>query len=190
MRGQALLAVTALSTALALAQPGAAQTYNQYPSYQDAHRAQYQDCQRVQNDHTAGGAIIGGLVGAFFGSHIAANHHRSDGAIVGAVTGATAGGLIGHQSGAQACSNRQVQGQYDPYYGQAYGGDQYADKDRYDDNSRLDGGPDDRYASNDRRGGDDCQWGAMRMRDRYGRDRNEQVWMCRDDDGVWRPAQN
>lgn len=188
MRGQVLLAVSALSMAL-MAQPAAA---GGYPSYNDAYQAQSQQCQYERHGNTAGGAILGGILGAVVGSHVAANHHRSDGALVGAGAGALLGGSIGNNSRTSACDNR-VQGSYDPYYGQPQQGyapppqqyDRYADR-GYDDR-RLEGGPYDSGYRDDSYRRRDCRWGEIVVRDRDGYPERQNAWMCRGRDGEWRP---
>lgn len=156
MRGQVLLAVSALALA-AFASPASAQ---QYRSYQDEHVARSEACQQSHNNRTIGGAAIGGLAGAIAGNNIAGRGHRGDGSLLGAVVGAFVGGAIGNSTAnAQPQCDGRVAGNYDPYYGQArapysdrYADNRYNDDRRYDDNryddngyddSQLDGGPDD-----------------------------------------------
>jgi len=47
-------------------------------------------------DNTAGGALIGGAVGAITGAAIGGSRHGGEGALIGAASGVIAGGLIGH----------------------------------------------------------------------------------------------
>lgn len=189
MRGQAFIAASVFAL-LAIAQPASAQ---QYRSYGDAYAAQTQDCQRTQNGRTVGGALLGAGAGAVIGSNAGARGHRSDGGLLGAALGAVVGGAIGNSSArnAPAC-NAQVQGNYDPYYGQAdsrypdgqYQGRPYPGDDRYargDDDGYYNQGA---YNDDDRR---DCRMGSEIFRDPYGREYRQNVMMCRDDDGVWRP---
>jgi len=171
-----LLAAAAVATALvAFAQPAAAQ---QYRSYHDEHVSTQQQCQTSRNNRTAGGAVIGGVLGALLGREVADRGVRGEGAGLGAVVGAVAGGAIG-RSTAQ-CD--QVRGQYDQYgrptnypYEQPYYGHQ--DDDLY-------GGPyeDGYYRGDDR----DCRMGERITRDPYGRQYSQEVLMCRGRDGVWR----
>jgi hypothetical protein len=186
MRGQALFAASALAIMM-IAQPASAQ---QYGSYQDEHVARVQQCQQVQGGRTAGGAVIGGVSGAVIGSHAAARGHRSDGAILGAVLGAVVGGAAGHSSAqnSEAC-DEQVQGSYDPYYGQAtqqypdqYQGGQYQGRPYPGD--AYNGQDDNSYSNGDDR---DCRMGQETFRDPNGREYSQNVMMCRGDDGVWRP---
>jgi uncharacterized protein YcfJ len=177
MKRQALFAASAFAL-MSIAQPATAQ---QYGSYHDEHVAA-QQCQQSRNNRTVGGAIIGGLAGAILGHNVAGGRgSRDEGRALGAVVGAVAGGAIGRNS---ANCSTQVQGSYDPYYGQA----QYPDDGYY-------GGRDDEYYGDDDyayrnedsyRG--DCRPGEVITRDRYGREYRERVTMCRDRDGVWRPA--
>lgn len=183
MRGQAFVAATAMAAALmGMAQPAAAQNY---PSYHDEHVSVQQQCQRARTNNTVAGAAIGGIAGAVLGSQAGARGHRTDGSIVGAVLGAVAGSAIGRSN--TRCD--QVQGSYDPYYGQAYpqqyGRNQYPD-DRYrDDDYGLEGG---RYSESSYGGRyEDCRMGQVITRDPYGREYRENVEMCRGGDGVWRP---
>ena len=149
MRGQVLIAVSALALALAFAQPASAQ---QYRTYQDGYVDQSRACQQSHTNRTVGGAAIGGVTGAVVGSQFAGRGHRGDGSLLGAVVGAFVGGAIGNSTARQQpqCQG-QVAGNYDPYYGQAQPG--YDDGKSYADNGYandeqgydpgLDGGPDD-----------------------------------------------
>jgi hypothetical protein len=177
MRGH-LLAAAALAAAFtAFAQPAAAQ---QYPTYHDQHVANQQSCQRARNGNTAAGAALGGIVGAVLGSQVAARGHRTDGSVLGAVVGATAGGAIGR---ANTRCYGTPQGSYDPYSGQAR--DPYSQDPYYrGDNDDLYGGPRQSGYYGDRR---DCRMGEQILRDPYGREYREDIWMCRGSDGVWRP---
>lgn len=177
MRGQAFVAA-ALAAALAgMAQPAAAQSY---PSYHDEHVSVQQRCQQARNNNTIAGAAIGGVAGAVLGSQAAARGHRSDGSLLGAVVGAAAGAAIGRSN--TRCA--QVQGSYDPYYGQAYP-QQYGYNDYPSDDYGLEGGPYRETGSYGR--GGDCRMGEVITRDPYGREYRENVEMCRGPDGVWRP---
>ncbi|MGD9981707.1 MAG: YMGG-like glycine zipper-containing protein [Hyphomonadaceae bacterium] len=176
-----VLAAAAMATVLtAFAQPAAAQ---QYRSYHDEHVYNSQQCERSRQNRTAGGAVIGGVIGALLGREVADRGVRGEGAGLGAVVGAVAGGAIG-RSTARCDSVRE--GAYDPYYGRPYAeGDGYY---RGDDDD-LYGGPyeDDGYY---RQGQyeEDCRMREQVYRDRYGRRRVEDVYMCRGYDGVWRRA--
>src|SRR5690606_10325819 len=104
---------------------------------------------------------------------------RGEGAVVGAVVGATAGGAIGRSTA--RCG--QVQGSYDPYYGQAQ--NQYPQNEPYYGEDDLYGGPYEEtgyYGDANR----DCRMGEQIVRDPYGREYREDVMMCRGRDGVWR----
>ena len=57
------------------------------------------NCVRQEQNRTAAGAIIGGVLGAVIGSSIAGRHDRGAGAIVGGGLGAIAGGAIANSSG-------------------------------------------------------------------------------------------
>ncbi|MBY0565300.1 MAG: glycine zipper 2TM domain-containing protein [Hyphomonadaceae bacterium] len=168
-----------------VAQPAAAQ---QYPTYHEAHVANHQRCEQSRNNRTAGGAVIGGILGAVLGNNAAADGHRGDGTALGAAVGAAAGAVIGRST---AQCGRTPQGGYDPLTGRAYGGyadDPYADDRRYDDGSGLEGGPYRESAySGDRNYAGDCRMGEIITRDPYGREYRENVEMCRSSDGVWRP---
>jgi uncharacterized protein YcfJ len=172
-----LLAAAAVATALvAFAQPAAAQ---QYRSYHDEHVSTQQQCERSRNNRTAGGAVLGGVLGALLGREVADRGVRGEGAGLGAVVGAVAGGAIG-RSTAQ-CD--EVRGQYDRY-GRATN---YPDQQPYygDQDDDLYGGPyEDGYYRGDDRG--DCRMGERITRDPYGREYSEEVLMCRGRDGVWR----
>ena len=149
MRGQVLIAVSALTLA-AFASSASAQ---QYRSYQDEYQGRSYECQRSHTNRTLGGAAIGGVAGAVAGNNIAGRRHHGDGSLLGAVVGAFVGGAIGNSTANQQpqCQG-EVSGNYDPYYGQAqppyddkYADDGNRDDDGYyrDDGGNLDGGPDD-----------------------------------------------
>jgi hypothetical protein len=178
MRGQAFLAAAAVAVAFMGVPPAVAQNY---PTYHDAHVANQQYCQRQRNDRTAGGAVIGALIGGLLGREVADRGVRGEGTALGAVVGAVAGGAIGRNSG--QCAD-VAQGAYDPYSGQAY--NQYPPDDEYYDED-LEGGPyDDGYY----RGDDydrDCRMGEVITRDPYGREYREETMLCRGPDGRWRP---
>jgi hypothetical protein len=57
------------------------------------------NCVRQEQNRTAAGAIIGGVLGAVIGSAAAGRHDRGAGAIVGGGLGAIAGGAIANSSG-------------------------------------------------------------------------------------------
>lgn len=186
MRGQAFIAAAALVAALGAVQPAVAQ---QYRSYHDEHVATQQQCGQSRNDRTAGGAVIGGVLGALLGREVADRGVRGEGAALGAVVGAVAGGAVGRSTA--RCG--QVDGSaYDPYYGRPYADQGYQQQAPYQepyyrggDDSGLYGG---RYGESSYRGGrDECRPGEIITRDPYGRQRREEVMMCRGRDGEWRP---
>ena len=145
---KAFVAATAMAAALMGVQPAAAQ---QYRTYHDAHVENQYQCQQSRTNRTAGGAVIGGILGAVLG-HNAANSRstRDEGRVLGAVVGAVAGGAIGRST---ARCEGVPQGQYDPYYGQAYR--DYRDDDRYYEDEDLRGGPyEDEYYEDDEYYGD------------------------------------
>jgi hypothetical protein len=57
------------------------------------------NCVRQEQNRTAAGAIIGGVLGAVIGSNIAGGHDRGAGAVVGGALGAVAGGAIANNQG-------------------------------------------------------------------------------------------
>jgi len=57
------------------------------------------NCVRQEENRTAAGAIIGGVLGAVIGSNIAGGRDRGAGAVVGGALGAVAGGAIANNSG-------------------------------------------------------------------------------------------
>jgi uncharacterized protein YcfJ len=171
-----LFAASALAL-MAFAQPAAAQ---QYRTYHDEH-VSTQECRAQRNRNTAGGAVVGGILGAVLGHNVAGGHgSRDEGRALGAVVGAVAGGAIGRNS---TNCDTQVRGSYDPYYGQSrypdqgyYGNDGYYGDDDYRDA---------RYRNDDYRG--ECRPGEIITEDRWGREIREQVTLCRGPDGRWRP---
>ena len=77
---------------------GAARAYDQ--QYAAAAEAWSQaNCVRQEQNRTAAGAIIGGVLGAVIGSAAAGRHEAGAGAIVGGGLGAVAGGAIANSSG-------------------------------------------------------------------------------------------
>lgn len=172
MKRQAFLTAAAMAAALVSVQPASAQ---QYRTYHDAHVSNQQQCQTSRNNRTAGGAVIGGILGAVLGREVADRGVRGEGALLGAVVGATAGGAIGRNS---AQCNQVSQGDYDPYYGNTA----YGDDDLY-------GGPyeNDGYYRGDDRYGRECRMGEVITRDPYGREYREEAMLCRGADGRWRP---
>ena len=57
------------------------------------------NCIRQEQNRTAAGAIIGGVLGAVIGSNIAGGRSRGAGAVVGGTLGAVAGGAIANNQG-------------------------------------------------------------------------------------------
>ena len=57
------------------------------------------NCIRQEQNRTAAGAIIGGVLGAVIGSNIAGGRDRGAGAVVGGALGAVAGGAVAQSSG-------------------------------------------------------------------------------------------
>lgn len=179
MRGQVFVAATVMAAALMGVQPASAQ---QYRTYHDAHVANQQQCQQSRNNRTAGGAIVGGILGAVLGHNAAGSRStRDEGTALGAVVGAVAGGTIGRNT---ARCDQVPEGGYDPYYGQSYSQSGY-DEPYYGDDDDLYGGRDDGYSDAYNR---NCQVREEVYRDRYGRRRVDEVYMCRGRDGVWRRA--
>lgn len=179
MRGQVFVAATAMAVALMGAvQPASAQ---QYRTYHDEHVANQYQCQQSRNNRTAGGAVVGGILGALLGREVADRGVRGEGAALGAVVGAVAGGAVGRST---ARCDTVPQGSYDPYYGQSVQQDPY-----YRGDDDLEGGPyeESGYYQDDYNR--DCRMREVTVRDRYGRTYRDDVYMCRGGDGVWRPAE-
>lgn len=196
-----LLAAAAVATALvAFAQPAAAQ---QYRGYNDGYGAPQQQCQTSRGNRTAGGAVIGGVLGALLGREVADRGVRGEGAALGAVVGAVAGGAVGRSTarcnqvqGQYDQYGRPIQGQYDQYgrpvqgqydqYGRpvTYGQQPYyGNQGGYRDDSLYGGPNNDGYYRGDNR---DCRMGERVTRDPNGREYSQEVLMCRGNDGVWR----
>jgi hypothetical protein len=57
------------------------------------------NCIRQEQNRTAAGAIIGGVLGAVIGSNLAGGRDRGAGAVIGGALGATAGGAIANNEG-------------------------------------------------------------------------------------------
>lgn len=180
MRSHVFAAAAMATVVTAFAQPAAAQ---QYRSYHEKHVANQYECERSRNNRTAGGAVIGGILGALLGREVADRGVRGEGAGLGAVVGAVAGGAVGRST---ARCNSVPQGDYDPYYRQS----QYPQDDGYyrGDDDDLYGGPYEEGYYGDDGYNRDCRMREQVYRDRYGRRRYEEVYMCRGHDGVWRRA--
>lgn len=180
MRGQALLAAGALATVLAVAQPAAAQGYYASPQYTQSE----QQCRDARNQRQITGAVIGGIAGALLGRGVAADNTRSEGTALGAVAGAAAGAMIGRRTAQNACAeyNAYQQGAPQPR------SQPYSQGRRYNDNSGLYGGP---YQQSSYRGGrgGQCDYRPVTTYDRRGRERVEEVYMCRGRDGRWYDAE-
>lgn len=77
--------------------------------YASAAQAWFQaNCVRQEQNRTAAGAIIGGVLGAVIGSSVAGRHDRGAGAIVGGGLGAIAGGAVANSSGGPGCPTGYV----------------------------------------------------------------------------------
>lgn len=57
------------------------------------------NCVRQEQNRTAAGAIIGGVLGAVIGSNLAGGRDRGAGAVVGGALGAVAGGAVANNAG-------------------------------------------------------------------------------------------
>ena len=69
----------------------------------DAERWARSNCVKSQGD-TAGGALLGGIIGAIIGSSVAGRHDRGAGAFAGAAVGAVGGAAIASGSGGNETS--------------------------------------------------------------------------------------
>ena len=101
------------AAAIALAAPAfmapgfaSAQGYT-YDAPPDAYW-QVDPCEAERHSNARTATVVGGLLGAFVGSHVAGRGNRTGGAIIGA----TGGAVIGHQVGAHSMSC----GDYPPGY--------------------------------------------------------------------------
>jgi hypothetical protein len=187
MRGQALLITGAMAMAAvtfaplpAAAQPAPYQSYS----------TEDQVCQKSKQDRMVAGGVLGALAGLILGSNVAAHGVKSEGSALGAVAGAVAGGAIGRSTANCGPNANRYGGQYNQY-GQQYGQPgsyQGQDQDRRSDDYGLDGvayAPT-AYGGRDRNGRE-CGYGQQVMRDPNGRSYSQSVYMCRGDDGQWRP---
>ena len=57
------------------------------------------NCIRQEQNRTAAGAIVGGILGAVIGGSVAGRHDRGAGVVVGGALGAVAGGAVANSSG-------------------------------------------------------------------------------------------
>lgn len=79
------------------AAPAARDYDRQYAAAAEAWSAA--NCVRQEQNRTAAGAIIGGVLGAVIGSNVAGGRDRGAGAVVGGALGAVAGGAIANNQG-------------------------------------------------------------------------------------------
>ena len=96
-----LTAAAAAMTLLAAA-PGFAQTSEESApanAYDSGRRVDY-DCRREQDNRAVAGAVIGGILGAVFGSGVAAHGVRTEGAVLGGGLGALGGAAVGADTAA------------------------------------------------------------------------------------------
>ena len=189
-------AFAAALTLTAVALPGlaSAQSYDYRRSYDNGYGQSYDnrdynyDCRDSEQNRQAGGALIGGAIGAIAGSQVSARGRRTEGSVLGGVLGAVVGAAVGGDSAnCRGQADRYDQGRYG--YDQR-GYDQY-DRRAYDQRGySYDGYERDRRSDYDRRGYDyssggygydrnSCRTVETRTQDRYGRViiRHEQI--CR-----------
>ncbi len=174
MRGQVMLAASAMAALMALAQPAQAQQgYYASPAYTQAE----QSCSDSRNRRTITGAAIGAALGGILGNNVGRHGHQGDGTVLGAVLGGATGAAIGRSTA--RCDARQAYGYDQPYQGQPYQGPPPRD------DSGLYGGP---YQPSSYGGRNDpnCRWGQVVTRDPDGYEQRDNVYMCRGRDGVWR----
>lgn len=195
MRGQtyitkALVGASAMFMSVAAAQPAAAQYYSASPAYTQAEA----QCQASQNRRMVGGAVLGAIAGAVLGNNAAAGGHQGDGTALGGVLGAAAGAAIGRSTANCAAVRQEGYNQVPPPrpYAQApydQRGPAYQSRDRYGDDSGLDGGPYQRssYQGSAYRGDQrQCRWNEVTVRDNDGYARRDRIYMCQGRDGAWR----
>lgn len=148
-------AFTALSPAIASAQPRAYEQYGSGDGYY------YDGCRRAQSSNATGAGLLGAVAGAVIGGNVASRNARDEGAILGGLLGAAVGASVGKNAAAcrsdgytsyqQTYQQPQVyysQSYYSPqpsYYGQGYGpAYSYAPQPAYDDRYEEDYAYDDR----------------------------------------------
>lgn len=172
--------------------PASASAQSYYGDRYD--RGYYDQCNRDSN--TAGGAVVGGALGAVAGSQLAARGRRTEGSILGGVLGAVVGGSVARDSSRYCDDRYRSDYNYDryddryrdsAYYGRDYDNRYYDDRyDRggsyyggqpyysggygYQGGGYYDRGYSDRYYSSDRSGYSySCRTVQSTTRDRYGR---------------------
>lgn len=109
---------------------------NRYPQ-NDRYDDRYRDdrygqayCRDNRNERQAGGAVVGGALGAIVGSQLGARGRRTEGSVLGGVLGAVVGAGVGGSS-AGDCDRYGSDYRYsDSRYGDGYG---YPVDSRYDD---------------------------------------------------------
>jgi hypothetical protein len=122
--------VMALSAALTVPSFAAAQSAQ--GGYYDSRGYYYDPCRRDTTQRETTGGLLGALAGAAVGSNLASHHGgRAGGAVLGGLLGAGVGASVGKSSA--ACEPGQARYASPPPPPQAYYGDRYEDRARYDD---------------------------------------------------------
>jgi uncharacterized protein YcfJ len=165
--------VAALGVSFGAVAPASAQSYYDRDR---GYQTQYRDphCEDRREDRMVAGALIGGIAGAVLGGNVAADGARTEGAALGGALGAAAGAAIGRNT-----AECDVDARYDHNRGR-YGDDRYG-RDRYGYGYGY--GRDGLYGAPPH---EECRWTQQTWRDRRGRARTEDIYVCLDRDGVWR----
>ena len=145
---------------------GQAYDYDNRYSQNDRYDDRYRDdrygqeyCRDNRNERQAGGAVVGGALGAIVGSQLGARGRRTEGSVLGGVLGAVVGAGVGGSS-AGDCGRYGSDYRYgDSRYGDGYG---YPTDSRYDDRSGYG------YSQEQRYGYESQAYGY----DRYGSERS------------------
>ncbi len=115
--------------------------YSQNDRYGDQRYGQ-EYCRDNRNERQAGGAVVGGALGAIVGSQLGARGRRTEGSVLGGVLGAVVGAGVGGSS-ANDCGRYGSDYRYsDRGYGDSYG---YPTDPRYDDRGGYGYSQDQRY---------------------------------------------
>ncbi|MDY6923620.1 MAG: glycine zipper 2TM domain-containing protein [Pseudomonadota bacterium] len=106
--------------------------------YRDGRYGQ-DECRDSRNNRQAGGAVVGGVLGAVVGSQLGARGRRTEGSVLGGVLGAAVGAGVGGSS-ARDCDRYGSDYRYgDSQYGNSpYGDSRYDDRYGYPTDSRYD----------------------------------------------------
>ena len=138
------------------------------------------ECRQRANNSGLVGGVAGAALGAIAGRSIAGRGVRSEGGLLGAVAGA----VVGNQIGKRRVVCEEYSGPNGYHSSNAYG---YQNYPNYQYQPRPAHNHQNSYHSS--YSANQCGWGTTSVRGPDGRSYQQQVWMCRGQDGQWYPAQ-